>query len=170
MDKKPKRTYLAFVIAFAIEMHGIPFSMYLISLVLGKKLPNGILWGHTFFDRIGFLGMYINIGLTISGLIIIINGWYHIYHQYWKKEEGQGKVVNTGIYKHIRHPQYLGLFLISTGMLVEWMTLPLLVMFPVIIIMYVRLAKREEQDMIEEFGEEYKSYMEATKMFIPKII
>jgi protein-S-isoprenylcysteine O-methyltransferase Ste14 len=114
--------------------------------------------------------MYINIALTITGLIIIMNGWYHIYHQYWKKEEGQGQLVKIGIYKYIRHPQYLGLFLISTGMLVEWMTLPLLLMFPIIIMMYVKLAKREEIDMVEEFGEDYKRYMEQTKMFIPKII
>ena len=44
MDKKPAGTYLAFVVAFAIEMHGIPFSMMLIGTLLGRYLPEGILW------------------------------------------------------------------------------------------------------------------------------
>lgn len=54
MGNKPKGTYLAFVLAFAIEMHGIPFSMYILSWVLGKNLPEGILWGHTLFPYIGY--------------------------------------------------------------------------------------------------------------------
>ena len=45
MDTKPRGAYIAFVIAFAIEMHGIPFSMYLISWIVGKNLPEGFLWG-----------------------------------------------------------------------------------------------------------------------------
>jgi len=170
MEKKPARVYIAFILAFAIEMHGIPFSMYIISMVIGKNLPNGILWGHTLFNSIGFLGMYINIVLTLIGFVIIGNGWYNIYHKYWSKEDGEGKIVKSGVYKYIRHPQYLGLFLLSTGMLIEWMTLALLLIYPVIIYMYYRLAKKEETDMIDEFGEQYTKYMKETKMFIPGVI
>ena len=82
MDKKPKRTFIAFVIAFAIEMHGIPFSMYVISWIVGKNLPNGILWGHTLFSSVGYLGMYINIACAIIALLLITNGWYNIYKKY----------------------------------------------------------------------------------------
>ena len=170
MEKKPASVYIAFVLAFAIEMHGIPFSMYIISIIIGKNLPNGIFWGHTFFNSIGYLGMYINIVLSLIGFIIIGNGWYNIYHKYWSKEDGERKIVKSGIYKYIRHPQYLGLFLLSTGMLIEWMTLSLLLMYPTIIGMYYRLAKREEKDLINEFGDQYTEYIEETKMFIPGII
>ena len=72
--------------------------------------------------------------------------------------------------KYIRHPQYAGLLLLSFGMIVEWATLPMLIMFPIMIAMYVRLAKREEKDMILEFGDAYKAYMQTTKMFIPFIV
>ena len=150
-------------------MHGIPFSMYLISLIIGKNLPNGILWGHTLFDSIGYTGMYINIFLSLTGILIIANGWYNIYHQYWKKINSNQALVKNGIYKYIRHPQYLGLFLISTGMLLEWITLPLLFIYPIIIRMYYKLAKHEEKDMIEQLGEEYIEYSKNTKMFIPMI-
>lgn len=170
MDRKPATAYMAFVLAFAIEMHGIPMSMYLISWVIGKNLPEGVLWGHTLFDQIGYTGMYINIACATIALIIIANGWYNIYHKYWKNEKGKGRVVKTGVYRFIRHPQYTGFMLLTIGMVVEWATLPMLIMWPFITWMYYRLAKREEKDMIREFGEEYVMYMKKTKMFIPFVV
>ena len=170
MKTKPKNAYIAFVIAFAVEMHGIPFSMYIISWIFGKKLPNGILWGHTLFGSVGYLGMYINIVLALIALIIIISGWKNIHKNKWSKAEGQGKVVKTGIYKYIRHPQYTGLLLLSLGMLIEWATLSLILMYPIMIFMYYKLSKREEQDMIDTYGQEYINYMDHTKRFIPFVI
>lgn len=170
MDRKPATAYLAFVLAFAIEMHGIPMSMYLISWVIGRNLPEGVLWGHTLFNQIGYMGMYLNIVCAILALFIIGNGWYNIYHKYWSKGPGKGRVVKTGVYKYIRHPQYTGFMLLTVGMILEWATLPLLIMWPFILWMYYRLAKKEEQDMISEFGEEYIMYKQKTKMFIPFIV
>jgi len=170
MDRKPAGTYFAFIIAFAIEMHGIPFSMYVISWILGKNLPEGILWGHTLVSTIGFWGMYINIGCAVIALALILNGWRNIYKNYWSKETGTGTLVKTGVYKYIRHPQYTGLLLLSFGMMAEWATLPMLLLYPVMVFMYVRLAKREEKDMLKEFGTEYEEYRKVTKMFIPFIV
>ena len=170
MDRKPTGTYLAFVLAFAIEMHGIPFSMYVISWIIGRNLPEGVLWGHTLISLIGYLGMYINIVCAVMALFLILNGWFHIYKKYWSKRPGTGKLVRIGVYRYIRHPQYTGLMLLSFGMLAEWATLPLLMMFPIMIYMYVGLAKREEADMLVEFGHEYREYMSRTKRFIPFII
>lgn len=170
MNRKPATAYLAFVLAFAIEMHGIPMSMYAISWVYGKTLPEGVLWGHTLFDQIGYLGMALNIVCSIIALLIIGNGWYNIYHRYWSKGSGKGSVVKTGVYRYIRHPQYTGFMLLTFGMILEWATLPMLLMWPLVVWMYVRLAKREEKDMVEEFGEEYVRYMMITKRFIPFVI
>lgn len=170
MDRKPATAYFAFVLAFAIEMHGIPLSMYLISGLIGKNLPEGVLWGHTLFDQIGYTGLYLNIILSAIGILIIGSGWYKIYHQYWSKESGKGKVVKSGIYKFIRHPQYTGFLLLTTGMLFDWATLPMVIMWPIIACLYYRLAKKEEEDMIREFGEEYVMYMKKTKRFIPFIV
>jgi|SRR6056297_675236 len=170
MQRKPATAYFAFVIAFAIEMHGIPFSMFVISNVIGKSLPEGILWGHTLVGNVGHLGLYLSVILGLAGFLLIVLGWRDIYHNYWKKVEGQGKVVQSGIYSLIRHPQYTGLLLISVGMLCDWATLPTLIIFPLIVWMYIRLAKREEADMVNEFGEEYRMYMRKTKRFIPFLI
>jgi len=169
MDKKPNGTYLAFVIAFAIEMHGIPFSMYVISWILGRSLPDGVLWGHTLISSFGHLGMYLGIALGVLGLILILCGWRAIYKAYWSKERGQGALVTAGIYRYIRHPQYAGLMFLSLGMILDWATLPTLILFPVMAVTYWRLARREENDMIVEFGDEYRAYMRNTKRFIPYI-
>ena len=170
MDKKPVGTYFAFVVAFAIEMHGIPFSMYVISWIVGKNLPEGVLWGHTLVSSIGFWGMYINMGCAVIAMTLIISGWKNIYRKYWSKERGNGSLVKKGVYRYIRHPQYTGLLLLSFGMMIEWVTLPLLILYPIMIGMYVRLAKKEEQDMLLEFGDEYREYMKETKMFLPFIL
>lgn len=170
MDKKPATAYMAFVLAFVIEMHGIPLSMLAISTFIGKDLPYGVMWGHTLFDLIGYTGMYISIILSLIALALISNGWYHIYHKYWSADEGKGRVVKTGVYRYIRHPQYTGFLLLTVGMLFNWATLPTLIAWPIMVWMYVRLAKREEKDMINEFGEEYIMYMNKTKMFIPFVV
>ena len=170
MEKKPRGTYLAFVIAFAIEMHGIPFSMYVISWIVGKNLPEGILWGHTLVKQVGHLGMYINIACAIIALTLILLGWREIHKAYWSKDKGKGELVTTGTYRYVRHPQYTGLLLLSLGMLIEWATLPLLILFPVVVYMYVRLARREERDMLKEFGTAYDLYMKRTKRFIPFVV
>lgn len=75
--------------------------------------------------------------------------------------------MESGVYRFIRHPQYAGFMLITIGMIIEWATLPMLIMWPFIAWMYYRLAKREEREMLAEFGEEYARYMDRTKMFIP---
>ena len=80
MDRKPATAYFAFILAFAIEMHGIPMSTYLISWIIGKNLPEGVLWGHTLFSQIGYTGMYLNMICAVGSLLIISNGWYNIYH------------------------------------------------------------------------------------------
>ncbi len=156
MDRKPRGTYLAFVLAFAIEMHGIPFSMYLISWIIGRNLPEGVLWGHTLVSSFGHLGMYLSIGLAAIAAFLILNGWRNIYKHYWSRENGTGTLVTSGVYRYIRHPQYTGLLLLSLGMILNWATLPMLLLYPVMIGMYLRLAKREEQDMLHEFGEAYR--------------
>ena len=168
-SKKPAGAYLAFVIAFALEMHGIPFSMYVVTAIFGVRLPDGILWGHTLGQYIGHWGMFINIAMAVTGLVLVYFGWRDIFHKYWKKDQGQGQLVTRGIYAYIRHPQYTGVLLITLGMIFEWATLPLLIMWPMTVVMYYRLARREEADMVKEFGAQYQAYRERTGMFLPRL-
>ena len=55
------------------------------------------------------------------------------------------------------------------GFLVQWPTILTLAMFPVLVFMYVGLARTEEREALAEFGDEYKEYMEDVPGFIPRI-
>ncbi len=169
-QRKPASVYGAFVLALALEMFGVPLSMYVITWILGKSLPDGILWGHTLVQVIGLNGMNIAIPMYLLGGLLIFFGWQRIYRQYWSKEKGDGQLVTTGIYRYIRHPQYTGFLLITLGMLCEWATLPMLVMYPILVGLYYRLAKREETDMRAEFGPGYDAYRARTGMFLPRLL
>jgi methanethiol S-methyltransferase len=79
----------------------------------------------------------------------------------------EGGLVTDGPYAYVRHPQYSGLFLVMISMLIQWPTIITGLMFPVLIFVYYRLSKREEDEMITLFGEEYRRYMEKTPMFVP---
>lgn len=164
---KPSSAYLAFVVAFVLEMFGVPLSMFFVTWAFGITLPDGVLWGHTFIRQIGHLGFYIAMGLTALGVVLIIAGWNRIYRKYWRKSEGTGQMVTDGIYRYIRHPQYTGFLLITIGMIFEWATIPLLLMWPVLAVIYYRLARREEADMEREFGDTYREYKSRTAMFFP---
>ena len=167
---KPAGTFAAFVVAFAVEMFGVPFSMYAVGAVSGAQLPEGILWGHTLQQYIGDAGTWIGLVVSLIGAALVIVGWKAIHKNYWSKEEGKGKLVTEGIYAYIRHPQYTGFFLITFGMMLEWATIPLIGLYILLVVLYVRLAKREEKDMVEEFGQEYEAYRKRTKMFIPGLV
>lgn len=168
-QRKPASVYLAFVIAFALEMFGIPFSMYALAWLFGSTLPDGILWGHTLNQYIGLAGVNIGAILMLTGALLVFFGWRTIFKRYWRQEEGKGELVTEGIYHYIRHPQYTGFFLITLGMMFDWLTLPMLIMWPLLMLLYYRLARREEADMEREFGDEYRDYRARTGMFFPRL-
>lgn len=107
----------------------------------------------------GWTGAVIGSYMTLLGMILVFWGWIKIH-----KAES---LVKTGLYKYIRHPQYTGLFLIITGWLLHWANLLTIILYPIMVFMYYRLAKKEEKELIVEFGKQYETYMEETKMFIP---
>ena len=75
----------------------------------------------------------------------------------------------AGPYAYVRHPQYGGFVLIMLGFLVQWTTVLTLLMFPVLVYMYVRLARREEREVAMEFGADYTRYAAQTPAFFPRM-
>ena len=67
----------------------------------------------------------------------------------------------------MRHPQYTGFILIMTGFLFQWPTLVTLAMFPMLVFMYIHLARREERDACTEFENAYTRYEANTPAFFP---
>lgn len=84
------------------------------------------------------------------------------------KAQQTRSLATTGWYARCRHPQYLAFILIMFGFLLQWPTILTVVMFPVLVVVYVRLAKREERMALEELGDDYRQYMESTPAWIPK--
>lgn len=168
-QRKPSSVYLAFVIALALEMFGIPLSIYALTWLIGMKVPDGILHGHTLNQWIGHWGMYIGIAMMLAGVVLVVLGWRVIHKRYWSHEAGEGELVTDGIYAYIRHPQYTGFLLVTLGMIADWATLPLLIMWPILLAVYIRLARMEERQMEAEFGEAYRQYRTRTGMFLPRV-
>jgi protein-S-isoprenylcysteine O-methyltransferase Ste14 len=75
--------------------------------------------------------------------------------------------VTGGIYRYLRHPQYLGLILIILAFNIQWPTVLTLLMAPVLIGMYVRLARREDDELVKAFGPAFCEYAATTPAFIP---
>jgi protein-S-isoprenylcysteine O-methyltransferase Ste14 len=161
--------YLAFIVALFVEMYGFPLTMYIIMWFFGYSNP-GCLWyllagsiGHDLFVLIlwVFLVPISNI-IILIGIFLIVFGWRRIYG-------AKGQLVTTGIYGHVRHPQYLGFLLITLGMNVLWITISTLLLWPILAVLYYRLAKEEDKKMEDTFGEEYRKYKHMVPMFIPRI-
>jgi protein-S-isoprenylcysteine O-methyltransferase Ste14 len=72
------------------------------------------------------------------------------------------------VYRYLRHPQYAGLILIILGFNIQWPTLLTLLMAPVLVVMYVRLARQEDRILEAEFGEMYRAYALEVPAFLPR--
>lgn len=79
------------------------------------------------------------------------------------------KIIAKPAIFYARHPQYDGFILIMSGFLSHWSTPITLIMFPILLFMYGRLARHEESEVPAEFGEKYRRYMLFTPAFIPRL-
>ena len=77
------------------------------------------------------------------------------------------ELATTGLYAKIRHPQYVGFVLIMFGFLLQWPTILTVIMFPILVWMYTRLARSEEREAQKEFGLLWNEYAVKTPAFIP---
>ncbi len=165
--------YSAFVVALFAEMYGFPLTIYLLSGWLGSKFPGVNLFGHD-AGHLGWLvagqqgnphfGMFhlLSFVFLFAGFTLLSNAWHVLYHA-----QRQHQLATAGPYRLVRHPQYTGFVAIMFGFLLQWPTLLTLAMFPVLVVMYVRLAISEERDSEKAFGEEWRAYAAATPRFIP---
>lgn len=174
LDWRAFNGFAAFIIALFVEMYGFPLTIFFLSGWLASKFPqiNFLTHdaGHLWSSLLGFKGNphlniihILSIILIFAGFLLISRAW-RVLHQAQQNRQ----LAISGPYAWVRHPQYDGFLLIMTGFLLQWPTLITLIMFPILVVVYVRLAKKEEQEVIAEFGEKYLDYMSKTPAFLPR--
>jgi protein-S-isoprenylcysteine O-methyltransferase Ste14 len=167
--------FSAFLVALFTEMYGFPLTIYLLSGWLASRYPGldllshdaGHLWG----TLLGWQGdphfspfHLLSYALIGGGFILLAAAWDVLY-----KAQRAGELATTGPYAYVRHPQYVGFVLILLGFLVQWPTLLTLIMFPILVTMYVRLARREEREAEATFGPAYTRYAAVVPAFFPQL-
>lgn len=165
--------FSAFLVALFTEMYGFPLTVYLLSGWLSSRYPGVDLFsheaGHLWWTVFGFSGdphfglpHLLSSILLVFGFILLASAWKKLY-----AAQRNHTLATTGPYEHIRHPQYLAFILILLSFLIQWPTIPTLVMFPILVFMYAQLAKTEEREALREFGVEYERYTRRTPRFVP---
>ena len=156
----------AFIIAFYAEMYGFPLTIYFLARFVGLDVEwgeGGNLWAQIFGTPAAHVvAMVIGYTIVFAGATLVADGWRRIHQA--RREE---RLVTEGVYSRMRHPQYTGLFLVVFGEgIVHWPTIVSVTAFPIIVLAYTLLARKEERQMVEKFGDKYREYQRHVPMFI----
>jgi len=172
-DWRSFSAFSAFILALFVEMYGFPLTMYVLSGWLQTRYPGlnvlshdaGHLWwtftGQHGDPHFGILHVASLISIGV-GFWLLAASWRVLY-----QAQRHQALAYSGPYAWVRHPQYDGFILIMFGFLLQWPTILTLAMFPVLVWMYVRLAKTEERDSEHSFGQVWREYAARTPRFFP---
>lgn len=174
--REPRWRSLGLVTTFFADlftgMFGFPLTIYLLTSLLGHAYRVV----DPFLPTNGPLLTFLSGGAPgVEGLIMIVTSalfWWGIWilAQAWRqRHQAHSGLVTGGLYARVRHPQYLGLFLIIIALLLQWPTLITLLMAPVLFMAYRRVARREERVLIARFGEQYAEYRARVPAFVPRL-
>ena len=174
-DWRSFSAFSAFIVALFVEMYGFPLTIYVLSGWLGRRYPGldltshdaGHLWDTLFGwkgdPHLNPLHLLSNV-LIAGGFILLASAWNVLY-----KAQRSRTLATTGPYARVRHPQYDGFIIIMLGFLLQWPTILTLAMFPVLVVMYLKLATHEEADARATFGDTWDRYAAQTPRFFPHL-
>ena len=172
-DWRAMGAYSAFIVALFTEMYGAPLTIYLLSGWLGSRFPalqpthSG---GHLWNDLIGWQGdphvspfHLASYAVLAAGFWLIATAWTQLL-----RSAREDRLATTGPYAWVRHPQYLGFLAIMVGFLLQWPTIPTLVMFPVLVYVYWRLARTKEREVAVRYPNEWPTYAAQVRRLRPR--
>jgi protein-S-isoprenylcysteine O-methyltransferase Ste14 len=161
-----------------VENRKSKFDVSLIILVAVGQILLPFLW--LCFDIFSFADYRLHPLALVVGILTLISGLWLFQRSHadlgdnWSvslEVREKQKIVSNGVYKYIRHPMYSGLFLYGGAqafLLSNWIIGPAGVV--TFAILYSGRIRSEEKMMLEQFDEEYSTYMRATKRLIPKVL
>ncbi len=139
---------LALIVCYALD--GEESSWLVVSL------PNWLRW--------------LGVGLGVVSMPLLV--WVHdTLREFWSTTlqiQDHHDLITEGPYRWVRHPMYAVLRLLFFGLALISAIWPLLVLAVVMMLFFNRIAGKEEAMMIEQFGQEYRSYMQRTGRFLPR--
>ena len=174
-DWRSVGAFSAFIVALFTEMYGFPLTLYFLSGWLQSRYPE-VDWfshdaGHLLEMFFGWkanphLGPFhiLSFAFIGCGFVLVAAAWRVL-----REAQRSNALASTGPYAYVRHPQYAGFILVMFGFLLQWPTLLTLAMFPVLVWMYMRLARQEEREVLAQFGEAYARYAARVPAFLPRL-
>lgn len=154
VDFRSKGVLAGFIVALYFEMYGVPLTIFLAQPLLSEYLVT--------FYPVPFPLRFLGSVMILAGFIIIYLGWKNIH------SKGDG-VVSSGIYAYIRHPQYVGLAILTLGQIIQWPTITGIMFWPFLVWIYFRLALYEERQVEAQFGQDYMIYKASVPAFVPRM-
>ena len=125
-------------------------------------LPHMVTPPDTFLMAVRVAGSVLFVGGTLMFLLCAGQVYFH-------KFTGRGPVLG-GLYRWIRHPQYLALAVTGIGLAILWPRFLTAALWAVMIALYYLLARDEERRMVARFGDQYRHYMDTTGRFVPRFL
>lgn len=113
------------------------------------------------------LHLIFSLPLAISAIWFGIGGVKAVGFRVAETHVCPEKIVTTGVYSVVRHPQYFGWMLAHIGISILFSAWYSLLFTPVLLVIIYLISRKEEEELINEFGREYENYRKEVSMLIP---
>lgn len=123
-------------------------------------LPHMVLPPGLFLQTVRIAGSVLFVG---GAAIFLVCAGQVYFHKFFRRGPALG-----GLYRWIRHPQYLALGATGLGLAILWPRFLTIVLWVVMVGLYYLLARDEERRMVNQFGDQYRKYIAQTGMFLPR--
>jgi len=117
---------------------------------------------------IPLLHLIISMPFLLVGAWLAINGVKEVTLKVAETHRTD-KIVTTGVYSIVRHPQHLGALLAHVGISFLFSAGYSLLFTPLMIALIYLISRKEEEELIREFGKEYEDYKKKAPMLLPRL-